>query len=77
MKPEKVFGFFGGVQETADALGLTFQSVNAWKDRGRVPELRQFQLYAASSGRLVPDQPVALVIQTIQQIKKRKAPSVA
>ncbi|MEH6784737.1 MULTISPECIES: Cro/CI family transcriptional regulator [Alcanivorax] len=51
MKKSEVVEFFGGIQQTADALGIRYQSVREWPE-DRVPEGRQFQIQVISKGRL-------------------------
>jgi transcriptional repressor of cell division inhibition gene dicB len=51
MKKSEVIEFFGGTQETADALGIRYQSVREWPE-DRVPEGRQYQIQLLSKGKL-------------------------
>lgn len=55
MKKSEVIEFFGGVQQTADALGIRYQSVREWPEDG-VPEGRQYQIQILSDGQLKADQ---------------------
>ena len=52
MKKSEVIKFFGGIQQTADALGIRYQSVREWPEEG-VPEGRQYQIQVISKGELV------------------------
>lgn len=44
MNPENIIAHFGGLTETAKALGVSAQAVHGWRKRGAVPALRIFQL---------------------------------
>lgn len=44
MNPETIIEHFGGLKETAKALGVTPQAVHSWRKRGTVPALRIYQL---------------------------------
>jgi len=46
MDPNTVIDHFGGLEETAKALGITKQAVSNWRKRRTVPELRLYQLTA-------------------------------
>ncbi|MAD75133.1 MAG: hypothetical protein CML20_10145 [Rheinheimera sp.] len=50
MKKVDVINHFGGVVETAKALGIKSQSVSGWP--GDVPELRAFQIEKITNGKL-------------------------
>lgn len=53
MKKKDVINHFGGVVETAKALGIKSQSVSGWPDD--VPELRAFQIEKITQGKLKAD----------------------
>lgn len=53
MKKNDVIKHFGGVVETAKALGIKSQSVSGWPDE--VPELRAFQIEKITGGELKAD----------------------
>lgn len=53
MKKVDVLKHFGGVVETAKALGIKSQSVSGWPDD--VPELRAFQIEKITAGKLKAD----------------------
>ena len=55
MKKSEVIEFFGGVQQTADALGIRYQSVREGPEEG-VPEGRQYQIQVLTQGELKADQ---------------------
>lgn len=55
MKKSEVIDFFGGIQQTADALGIRYQSVREWPEEG-VPEGRQYQIQVISGGKLKASQ---------------------
>jgi len=55
MKKSDVVRYFGGVQQTADALGIRYQSVREWPEEG-VPEGRQYQIQILTDGQLKADQ---------------------
>lgn len=51
MTKSEIVEYFGGVQQVADALGITYQSVREWPD-DRVPEGRQYQIQVLTKGKL-------------------------
>lgn len=51
MKKSEIVEFFGSVQQVADALGITYQSVREWPE-DRVPEGRQYQIQVITKGKL-------------------------
>lgn len=53
MNKQDVIKHFGGVVETAKALGIKSQSVSGWPDQ--VPKLRAFQIEKITSGKLKAD----------------------
>lgn len=53
MKKTDVIKHFGGVVETAKALGIKSQSVSGWPED--VPELRAFQIEKITNGELKVD----------------------
>lgn len=54
MKKSEVIAYFNGIQETADALGIRYQSVREWPEDG-VPEGRQYQIEVYTHGKLRAD----------------------
>lgn len=50
MKKADVIEYFGGIPQTAKALGLSRQSVYLWGDD--VPELRAYQIESLTQGKL-------------------------
>ena len=52
MTPKQVIRFFGGIPNTAYALGVALPSVYDWLDANEVPELRQYQVELATEGKL-------------------------
>lgn len=50
MDIEKVIDWFGSVQKTADALGVTYQSVHQWRKVGRIPPTREWQIVVLTHG---------------------------
>lgn len=51
MTKSEIVEYFGGVQQVADALGITYQSVREWPE-DRVPEGRQYQIQVLTKGKL-------------------------
>jgi DNA-binding transcriptional regulator YdaS (Cro superfamily) len=49
MTKEKAIAIFGSVRALADALGITEQAVNQWKDE--IPPLRAYQIRDLVSAR--------------------------
>lgn len=60
MKKAEVIAHFGGVTETAKALGIKSQAVSQWPDD--VPELRKYQIEKITNGTLKAEQK-----KTVQQ----------
>ncbi|MDX1538851.1 Cro/CI family transcriptional regulator [Arsukibacterium sp.] len=54
MKKADVIAHFGGVTETAKALGIKSQAVSQWPED--VPELRVYQIEKITAGALKADQ---------------------
>lgn len=52
MTVDQVLKHFGGITETAKALGIEYQAVHQWVKRDKVPEGRQWQLQSMTEGRL-------------------------
>jgi len=43
MSLEKIIAAFGGVSQTARALGITRQTIYHWRRKGEIPEARRIQ----------------------------------
>ena len=43
MNLEKIIESFGGVSQTARALGITRQTIYHWRRKGDIPEARRIQ----------------------------------
>jgi hypothetical protein len=56
MKTQDVIDYFGGVRQTAEALGMTSAAVYLWKDE--VPKTRQAHVEALTKGKIKRDKPV-------------------
>jgi hypothetical protein len=54
----EVINHFGSIRTTAEALGLKFQAVHNWKQKGFVPEGRQWQIQAITAGALTVDKEI-------------------
>lgn len=50
MKTAEVLEHFGGVRQTAEALGISTQAIYSWGDE--VPALRQPHIQVVTSGKL-------------------------
>lgn len=57
MAPQEVFDYYGGKQATADRLQISYQAVQQWDDKGRVPMGRQYEIEIDTSGALRADRP--------------------
>lgn len=57
MTPNAVIEHFGSITKTAQALGIKPPSVCEWLTRGRVPEVRQYQIEQATGGMLRAERP--------------------
>ncbi len=53
LKKQDVIDYFGGVQNAADALGMTHQAIYAWGDL--VPASRQAHVELATKGKVKRD----------------------
>jgi len=53
MEVSEVVEFFGGIQPTAERLGVTRQTIHAWTKTGYFPPLRALQIHHESAGKLV------------------------
>ena len=51
MKPETVIKHFGGVNKTADKLGIKPPSVSEWISTGKIPLLRQYHIQQVTGGK--------------------------
>jgi len=52
MTIKEVLDHFGGIAPTASALGISYQAVRQWAEKGEVPEGRQWELQAKTDGAL-------------------------
>ncbi len=52
MKTSKVIDFFGGIQLTADAFGVTVQAVYQWQAKGKMPKAMAIEAQVLSYGNL-------------------------
>lgn len=52
MTPKQVIEHYGGEQAVADALGITRQVVNYWKQHDRIPNYTQAFIELKSAGQL-------------------------
>lgn len=52
MNVNQVVEHFGGIADVARALGISYQAVQQWVDKGEVPEGRQWQLQAMTNSEL-------------------------
>lgn len=57
MTPDQVFEFYGGKTSTANRLGISYQAVQEWDTKGKVPPGRQFQIEVDTQGALKADKP--------------------
>jgi len=55
MTVNQVLDHFGGINKTAKALGISYQAVRQWVDKGEVPEGREWQIQALTKGKLKAD----------------------
>lgn len=52
MTPKQVFDYYGGKAPTARRLGISYQAVQEWEAKERVPRSRQFQIEVETGGKL-------------------------
>lgn len=57
MTPKEVFDYYGGKKATADRLSISYQAVQQWDEKRRVPLGRQFEIELDSSGALKAERP--------------------
>jgi len=55
MKYQDLVGHFGGLSKAAQVLGLSRQTVHAWKTRKRIPARWQVKAEAMTDGQLRAD----------------------
>jgi len=51
MDPQAVIDHFGSITKAAEALGVKYQAVHNWRQAGKVPPVRQWQIQAITAGR--------------------------
>lgn len=51
MDVEKVIEHFGSTRKTAEALLVSYQSVQHWRNDGEIPPVRQFQIEVLTNGK--------------------------
>lgn len=61
---------FGGAPKLAAALSITVEAVSQWDE---IPEGRQWQLYAITAGKLMPDD--QLVTKTPELLRQNIKPA--
>jgi len=57
MTPKEVFDYYGGKQATADRLEISYQAVQQWDEKRRVPLGRQYEIELDSGGALKAERP--------------------
>ena len=57
MSPKQVTEHFGGIPQTATALGVGLSTIYDWIKDGEVPEGRQYQIELATNGALRAGKP--------------------
>ncbi len=55
MTIEEVIGHFKGIQNVADAAGVTYQAVYKWKEVKKIPSVRQYHFEVLTEGLLLAD----------------------
>lgn len=55
MTVQDVIDYYGGVAKVARALGISYVSVREWRERGKVPMGRQWEIQAKTAGALQAD----------------------
>ena len=56
MTVSDLLAYFDGIPNTAEKLGVTYQAVQQWDEKGEVPEGRQWKAQALSGGALKVDE---------------------
>ena len=56
MTIKEVIKHFKGRANTARAVGVSYQAVRQWEEKGEVPEGRQWQIQALTGGALTAEQ---------------------
>lgn len=57
MSPHELIGYFRTQVAAAKALGCAQSTVAEWCTQGDIPEVRQYQIELATSGKLKADKP--------------------
>lgn len=52
MNIKAVIDHFGGIANTARALGITYQAVQQWVKAGQIPKGRQWEIQGITKGQL-------------------------
>ena len=55
MTPNQVIQHFDGIPNAAKELGITYQAIQQWVQKGEVPEGRQYQIELLTNGALKAD----------------------
>lgn len=55
MDIQQVISHFDGIPATARALGVSYQAVREWKQQGRIPVTRRYQIEVVTKGKLKAD----------------------
>lgn len=55
MTVQEVLDYYGGVAPTARALGINYVSVREWREKGKVPMGRQWEIQAKTAGALTAE----------------------
>ena len=52
MTIDQVITHFGGISEISKALGISYQAVQQWVDKGEIPEGRRWQIQVLTEGKM-------------------------
>ena len=55
----QVLEHYGGIARTAESLGISYQAVQQWSDKNKVPDGRQYQIQVQTKGKLLAEKSCA------------------
>lgn len=57
MQIQEAIDHFNGIPKLANALGISYQAVQQWEEKGEIPEGRQYQIQVITKNKLKADSP--------------------
>lgn len=71
MSIEEAIDYFGSAYKLTAILGLAYQNITLWKNRGRIPDLQQLRLEIFTGGLLKADVGIKIDEESITRVHKR------